>query len=173
MCVMIRHRIDGRNPQQHRFRATLLQLHHKTTPGCAQHVHHACTSDRTRLHPRRYLRSSRQLKSAEKRRDLLGSHIPRISAFWCASCPLRAESGKMPSVIRHTEHRGKGRLQNGQAVASIRRNIRRHSTNGGLETLPCLPWRLPAAHRSPCYSSCSESEPDVERAGRVPSQQPG
>ena len=27
----------------------------------------------------------------------------------------------MPSVIRHTEQRGKGRLQNGQAVASIRR----------------------------------------------------
>lgn len=40
-----------------------------------------------------------------------------MGALWCANCPFRAESGIMPNVIRHTEQRGKGRLQDGQAVA--------------------------------------------------------
>ncbi len=152
MCAMllrIRHRIDGHSPRQHRSRAILLQLHHKTTPGCAQHVRHACTSDRTRLHRQRYLRSSRRFNQLKKKKqNLLGSHIPRVSAFWWASCPLRAESGKMPSVIRHTEQRGKGRLQNGQAVASMRRNVKTSDTQQ-METgtdVPCLLWRCPAAH---------------------------
>ena len=42
-----------------------------------------------------------------------------MGVLWCASCPFRVGSGMMPNVIRHTEQRGKGRLQNGQAVASI------------------------------------------------------
>ena len=40
-----------------------------------------------------------------------------MGALWCDNCPFRAESGMMPNVIRHTEQRGKGRLQDGQAVA--------------------------------------------------------
>jgi hypothetical protein len=42
-----------------------------------------------------------------------------MGVLWWASWPFRVESGIMPNVIRHTEQRGKGRLQNGQAVASI------------------------------------------------------
>jgi hypothetical protein len=42
-----------------------------------------------------------------------------MGVLWCANCPFRAESGMMPNVIRHTEQRGKGRLQDGQAVAFI------------------------------------------------------
>src|SRR6267142_1442208 len=49
--------------------------------------------------------------------------VPRIGALWCASCPLRAESGMIPNVIRQTEQRGRGRLQNGQAVAFISRSV--------------------------------------------------
>ncbi len=45
--------------------------------------------------------------------------LPRMDALWCASCPSRAESDMMPNVIRHTEQRGKGRLQDGQPVACV------------------------------------------------------
>ena len=53
------------------------------------------------------------------RNSIRGKSVPRIGALWCASCPLRPKSGMIPKVIRHTEQRGRGRLQNGQAVAFI------------------------------------------------------
>lgn len=115
--LKIHQRNDGHNLQPRRFLVTLRQPRHRTTRGCAQHVRHACKSDKTRLHRQHYLEYTNKLRCGIQLAWAVG--LPRMGALWCASCPFRVESGIMPNVIRHTEQRGKGRLQNGQAVASI------------------------------------------------------
>jgi hypothetical protein len=73
------------------------------------------------------------------------AYVPRIGALWCASCPLRPESGMIPKVIRHTEQRGRGRLQNGQAVAFKEGSVAPSYSKYKWSHSPCSPRWQPAA----------------------------